>query len=174
MKGKEMCNINTVGLGLTTASIASNIADNFAADDMRLAYQNARNRAILSNYTQQTKELNNSYSADYTANALQRQQDYIKNLQAKSAIQASVASKGLNGNSVDNLYRGYERAALMNNYLSNREIQAKRQLYNDRLENYKNSALNSINTQYTYKSNKPSTLLSGLYSYNNMLRNFYK
>lgn len=169
-----MCDINTVGLGIRTAGVVSDTVQRFQADRINMEYQNARNKAILSNFANQSRELHNAYAQDYTANAVKRQQDYIKNLQARSAVHAGMASKGLNGNSVNNLFNSYSRAAAVSNYMYARDLAQRGLQYNDRMTDYRNSALNAISVQTPYQSNAMSILSGSLGNlYNNFDRYVY-
>ena len=153
-----MCNINTMGLGLRAVS---NMSDANQYNAMQLEYQAAKNKAILENLAQKTKDLNNSYASDYEANVLKRQQDYIKNLQAKASVQASMASKGLAGNSINNMYLGYERANAVNNYLYARDLQLNGLQYGDKLSALRTSAVKSLDTEYPYRKSTTSSIFGG-------------
>lgn len=154
-----MCNMNTVGLGLFRGNELSKQNEKLLKEQMQIEYQTRRNKAILDNLIQNSKELNNSYAMDYEENAAKRQEDYINNLQAKSTAQALMASKGLVGNSVENLYRGYDRALAVNNYLSARNLQTRGLYYNDKLNSLRKSAIDSIGPYYPAQYNFASTLL---------------
>lgn len=156
-----MCNINTVGLGLQAASNLSKVNNAYQHNAMQLEYQSAKNKAILENLAQKTKDLNNSYASDYEANVLKRQENYIKNLQAKASVQARMASKGLDGNSINNMYLGYERANAVNNYLFARDLQLSGLQYGDKLSALRASAVQNLNTEYPYRYSTTSSILSG-------------
>ena len=145
-----MCNTQAISLGLSGAEFVTDKFYTYKQDQDYIDYQNERNKNIMTNYVMQTKQLNNNYAAEQASNALQRQQDYLKNLQAKSSAQAAAAAAGINGNSIDNLFKGYDRISAVNNYISARDLQSKGIQYNDRLNNLRYSAAKAINTQQPY------------------------
>ena len=147
-----MCNIGAIGLGIQGVGMVKDIATSMAEDRQYNDYQKYKNQAAWEDYIRGSRTLNNAYSQEQLSNAIQKQQAYLQSMQQKASAQAHGTSLGVTGNSIDNLYRGYDRIAAYNNYLSQRDLQMKGLEYNDRLINsLQYSTLNSLNeNRYNY------------------------
>ena len=158
-----MCNIGAVGLGLQGIGMLSSYN---AAKQEKAAYaeyQALSTQATLDNFIQQTRAINNRYIEESQATTAQKQEIYLQNLQAKASAQASAASSGIEGISLDNLFRGYDRATAVSNYTAAKNLQMKGLQYNDELDSLRVQAINSINLQQQYSGVSPaSTLISGV------------
>lgn len=158
-----MCNLNNLALGIiNNEGLIRDTANAYAQDKINSEYQKTRNSFIMTQFNQQARDLNNSYAQEQRNNSIQKQQNYLKNLQAKSTLLAGKASSGINGNSVENLFRGFDRATAVNNYLYAKDLNDKGLLYDDRLSRLRYSALNSITKQSYYQPQGTSTLLSNI------------
>lgn len=154
--------ISTIGLGLQGASVIKNYISDKQATSAYSDYQALQTQATISNYIQQTQAINTRYAQEQEASGLNVQQIYLKNLQAKATAQASAAASGVEGSTIDNLFRGYDRASAVSNYVAARNLQMQGMQYNDETESMRISAISSINMQQQYNSTGASTLLSGL------------
>lgn len=167
-----MCNIGAIGLGIQGAGVVGNYIAEKQAEVQYSKYQTLQTQATLHNYIQQTKAMNNRYAEEQEAAALQNQQVYIQNLQSKATAEASAASSGVEGSTIDTLFQGYDRATAVSNYVAARNLQIKGLQYSDELEGLKAQAISAINLQQPYTGNPVSTLIGGLggmlTSYSNM------
>ena len=174
-----MCNIGAVGLGLQGAGMVGSSIAGMIEDRTNREYSNYRNQLINSNYARQTQQLNNSYAQEQLTNASQRQQAILRNMQLRASAQAKMASLGISGNTIDNLYRGYDRAMAMNDYLSARDLEMKGLAYNDKLGDLGYARLNTFN-QYSYQQKRnyqnrvSSTLFKGIRGLSDSMLNLYK
>lgn len=157
-----MCEVGAIGLGLQTAgTIGSFISDKQTASAYA-DYQALSAQSTVNNYIQQTKSINNRYAEEKESSALQTQQIYIQNLQAKATAQASAAGAGVQGSTIDTLFSGYDRATAVSNYVAAKNLQLKGLQYSDELEGLRTKAISAINMQQQYTSTGASTLLSGM------------
>ena len=84
-------------------------------------------------------------------------------MKAKATAQASAASSGIEGITIDNLFAGYERATAVSNYTHAKNLEMLGLEYNNQLDTYRIQAINSINTMQQYNgASTASTLLSGV------------
>lgn len=161
-----MCDVGTaisgIGLGLQGAGVIGNYISDKQTAAAYSEYQALQTQSTINNYIQQTKAINTRYAQEQEASGLEIQQLYIKNMQAKATAQASAASSGVTGSTIENLFRGYDRASAISNYVAARNLHFKGLQYNEELESLRATALSSINTQQQYYSTGASTLLSGL------------
>ena len=158
-----MCDISAIGLGI---GAIGTIANTFAANSQANAYANyqkLQSQAALNNYIQQSKQINLRYSQEQEANAEEKEQIRIENLKAKATAQASAATSGIEGLSIDNLFAGYDRATAVSNYTHARNLQMLGLEYNNQLDTYRMQALSSIYSIQPYSGvSAGSTLLSGI------------
>ena len=97
------------------------------------------------------------------ANAEERQQIHIENMQAKATAQASAASSGIEGITIDNLVAGYDRASAVSDYTHARNLEMLGLEYNNQLDSYRINALSSIYSMQPYTGvSAGTTLLSGI------------
>lgn len=156
-----MCNLNNLSLGISGANMLRNTFEGYAQNKANYEYQKARNSLIIANYERQARDANNSYAEAQRVNSIKKQQNYLQNLQAKSTLLAGKASSGVNGTSLDNLYRGYDRATAVNNYLYAKDLYNKGLSNNDRLSTLRASAVNSLTDLSKYRYSGASALLNG-------------
>lgn len=156
-----MCNVAAIGLGLQGASLIGNFISDKQTSNSYNEYQALSTQSTISNYIQQSKAINNRYSEDKESSAYQTQQIYIENLQSKATAEASAAGSGVQGSTIDNLFRGYDRATAVSNYISARNLHIKGLQYIDELEGLRTKAVSAINLQQPYTSTGASTLLGG-------------
>ena len=158
-----MCNIAAIGLGLQAVGTIGSVYANNQQQKAYSNYQTVQTQAALNNYIQQSKQLNLRYSQEQEANAEEREQIRIENLKAKATAQASAATSGIEGLTIDNLFAGYERATAVSNYTHAKNLEMLGLEYNNQLDAYRVQALNSINTMQQYTgAGTASTLLSGV------------
>lgn len=158
-----MCNIGAIGLGLQGIGMVSNVFAQRQQAQAYSDYQASQSQAALNNYIQQSKQLNLRYTQEQEADAEQREQIRIENMKNKATAQASAASSGIEGITIDNLFAGYERATAVSNYTHAKNLEMLGLEYNNQLDTYRIQALNSINTMQQYNgASTASTLLSGV------------
>lgn len=148
------------GLQLTSA-VGSTRADKKQQKAVE-EYQSKQRAAAWENYRYQTRALQNRLAEEKEASSYEQQQIMIQNMQAKAAAQASSASNGIQGSTIDNLYKDYDRANAASEYIAKRNLYLKGLQTNDNMEAARIEALNVINGMQTYQSNTTSTLLSGI------------
>ncbi len=161
-----MCGVGTaisgIGLGLQGAGIIGKFLSDKQTASAYSEYQALQTQSTLTNYLQQTRAINTRYSQEQEASGLEAQQLYLQNLKAKATAQASAATSGIEGSTIENLFRGYDRATAISNYVSARNLHMQGLQYNEELESLRTQAISSINMQQRYTSTGASTLLSGI------------
>lgn len=164
-----MCDVGSIGLGLQGASLVGNFISDKQTADSYSDYQALSTQSTVSNYIQQTKAINNRYAEDKESSSYQQQQIYIQNLQAKSTAEASAAGSGITGSTIETLFKGYDRATAVSNYVAARNLHIKGLQYTDELEGLRAKAISAINLQQPYVSTGASTILGG---FGGLLSNF--
>lgn len=158
-----MCDISAIGLAI---GAAGTVANTISANQQAKAYSNYQtltSQAALNNYIQQSKQINLRYAQEQEANSEEKQQIRIENMKAKATAQASAATSGIEGLSIDNLFAGYDRATAVSDYTHARNLQMLGLEYNNQLDTYRNQALSSIYSMQPYSgASAGSTLLSGI------------
>lgn len=157
-----MCDVASLGLGIQGVGVVGNYIAERQTEAVYSKYQAQQTQATLQNYIQQTRAINNRYAEEQEATSGQKQQIYIQNLQSKATAQASAASAGVEGSTINTLFQGYDRATSVSNYTAARNLQMKGFQYSDELEGLKAQAISAINLQQPYTGNPASTLLGGL------------
>ena len=158
-----MCNIGAIGLGLQGLGMVSGAIGSHQQAKAYAGYQALQAKAALNNYIQQSKQVNLRYAQEQEADAEEREQIRIENMKAKATSQASAASSGIEGLTIDNLFAGYERATAVSNYTHAKNLNMLGLEYNNQLDAYRVQAINSINTMQQYSgASTASTLLSGI------------
>lgn len=157
-----MCNVGAIGLGLQGVSVVGNYITSKKEQTAYAEYQTLQTQATLTNYIQQVKSINNRYIEEEQASALQKQELRIQNMKAKATAQASAASSGIEGITIENLFRGYERDSAVSDYVAAKNLEMKGLQYNDEIEGMRAKAISSINLQQPYTGNPASTLIGGL------------
>lgn len=168
-----MCTVGAIGLGIQGTGLIGNYIATNKEQTAYSKYQALQTQATLNNYIQQTKAINNRYVEEQQATTAQNQEIYIQNLQRKATAQASAASSGIEGISIENLFKGYDRATAVSNYTAAKNLQMKGYQYSDELDGLRVQAINAINTQTQYTgATSASTLIGGigglLTNYSNM------
>lgn len=158
-----MCDVSLVGLGISTVGAIGNFFSKKQEQYAYAKYQDLQTQAALHNYIEQSKAINNRYAEEQSATAAQKEEIYLKNLQNKATAQASAASSGIQGSSIENLFRGYDRATAISNYTAARNLQMKGLQYNEELDSMRTQAINAVNLQTPYTGGSAgSTLISGI------------
>ena len=158
-----MCNIGAIGLGLQGLGLAGSVYSSMQQEKAYNNYQSLQAQAALNNYIQQSKQINLRYAQEQEANAEEKEQIRIENMKAKATAQASAATSGVEGLTIDNLFAGYDRATAVSNYTHAKNLQMLGLEYSNQLDAYRIQAINSINTMQQYTGASPmSTLLSGV------------
>lgn len=158
-----MCDIAAIGLGIGALGTVSNAIAANQQSKAYTQYQTLQTQSALNNYIQQSKQLNQRYVQEQEANAEEKQQIQLENMKAKATAQASAATSGIEGLSIDNLFAGYDRATAVSNYTHARNLQMLGLEYNNQLDTYRNQALSTIYSIQPYSgASAGSTLLSGV------------
>lgn len=157
-----MCNISAIGLGISAGGLLSGYLGSRQEAKAYANYQKAQTQSALNNFIQQSRAVNTRYAQEQEAAANQSQEIYIQNLQRQATAQASAASSGVSGASLDTLFQGYDRATAVSNYTSARNLQMKGLQYSNELEGLRAQAISSINLQQQYTSSSSSSLISGI------------
>ena len=157
-----MCTVgNAIGMGIQSAGNIANSISGWQQADAYLKYVKNQSNATLENYRYQTKALKNRYYEEVEATNQQQQQVYLQNLKSKAAASASAASNGTSGNSLDNLFMGYDRATAISNYITERELRNKGLQFSDNMDSLRYNAMNSILGLPSYTNTGVSNLLTG-------------
>lgn len=157
-----MCNVGAVGLGMQAAGAVGGYISSKKEATAYSKYQSLQTQAALTNYIQQSKSINNRYAEEQEASARESQEIAIQNLKAKATAQASAASSGVEGSSIEMLFRDYDRAAAVSNYTAARNLQMKGLQYTNELDGLRVQAINTINGLTQYSDTSASTLLGGI------------
>lgn len=153
--------VAVAGLGLQAlGAIGSIVSDRQAAAD-NAQYKALQTQSTLTNYIQQLNAVHTRISQEQSATALQKQQLAIQNMKARATAQASAASAGVSGSTLDNLFQGYDRATAVNNYIASKNLHFKELQSYQEMMGYRAAALSSIYNQTTYTSNGIGSVLSG-------------
>lgn len=161
------------GLSAATGAASSAYSSRKAA---KAAYeQNVRQyMAAISNFVQQANTNNTRYSQEQESVYQKAQQVYLENLQAKATAQASAAGSGVVGNTIDNLFRGYDRANAINNYFTERNLRLMGLQYDDNYEAIRVNALNQIYGIQGYTGPSSNQIISqGIFDTVNSVVNKY-
>lgn len=157
-----MCGIAGLGLGLQGAGLLANLAAQKQAASANEQYRALQTQATLSNYIQQVRAIHNREQEEAEASALELQQKNIANMQARATAMASAASSGVDSQTIQTLFFGYDRANAVNSYVAAKNLQFKRLQDIDNIKALRANAISSINLQQPYVDTTGSTLLSGL------------
>lgn len=146
--------------------LASSAMEGFSSDKQKKAYaeyQEKTRQAAMEQYRYQTRAINNRLAEEEEASDLQLEQNMIQNLQAKATAQASAASSGITGSTIDNLFKEYDRANALSNYVASRNLHLKGLQAADEKDAAYIQAMNTINLQQQYTgSSMGLSLLSGI------------
>lgn len=158
-----MCDVGAIGLGLSAVGMLGSAYSVSQEQKAYANYQQLQSQSALNNYIQQSKQINLRYSQEQEANAQEREQIRIENMKAKATAQASAASSGIEGITIDNLFAGYNRATAVSNYTHARNLNMLGLEYNNQLDAYRVQALSTIYSMGSYQgASVGSTLLSGV------------
>lgn len=158
-----MCDLASVGLGIGAVGSIFNTISAGQQSKAYANYQSLQSQAALTNYIQQSKQLNLRYAQEQEASSEEKQQIQIENMKAKATAQASAASSGVEGLTIDNLFAGYDRATAVSNYTHAKNLDMLGLEYNNQLDTYRNQALSTIYSMQSYTgASAGSTLLSGI------------
>lgn len=154
--------VGGIGLGLQGAGILANVVGQKQAASANANYRALQTKATLANYIQQTQAVNNRQQEEEQASSLDLQQKQIANMQARATAITSAASNGIDSQTIQNLFFGYDRANAINSYVAAKNLQFKRLQNIDNIKALRANAISSINLQQPYVDTTGSTLMSGL------------
>lgn len=157
-----MCNIGAIGLGIQVGGLLANTMSSIQEAKAYSNYSIASTNAALANYGQQVNSVSSRYAQEVESAHQEQKQVYLQNLKAKATAQASAATRGVEGTSIDSLFAGYDRQSAISNYLTERDLRNIGLQYDDQLEGLRIGAINSINSQTQYTNRTGSTILSGI------------
>lgn len=156
-----MSMFNSLWLGLQAGGILSKYLNSRRQDENYEQYRNLQTASILNNYEKQVAAIQEKYSQEAEALGWRNQQMMIENLKAKATAKTSAASSGIQGNSINKLFDGYDRATAVNNYITQRNLSMSANQYNANLESIRNQALSAINGETQYTSTGLAELIGG-------------
>lgn len=157
-----MCE-SMVGLAIGAIGTVANTYSSYQSEKAFASYQALTSQAALNNYISQSKQLNLRYAEEQEASSQEAQEIQIENMKAKATAQASAASSGIEGISIDNLFAGYDRATAVSNYTHAKNLEMLGLEYSNQLDAYRIQALSTIySTGYYSGSTAGTTLLSGI------------
>lgn len=180
-----MCNTGvnwtqSLGLGLQSVGVIGDTISTIQTAKAYNKYSELQINSTLDNYNSQLRSLKNRYNEEVESSNQERQAVYIQNLQNKATAITSAASSGVEGNSLDSLFLGYERATAVNNYITDKELRLKGLQLNDDADALRANALSSINKIQLPTNKTASTLISGIgnmvsqYSDSYLKSNYFK
>ena len=146
---------------LQLASSVMDVISNSKQEKAYKEYQEKNRKAAMEQYRYQTRAINNRLAEEEEASDLQLEQTMIKNMQAKATAQASAASSGITGSTIENLFYDYDRAEAANEYVAARNLHLKGLQAADEKEAAYIQATNAINLQQQYTG---GTMWSSLFS----------
>ena len=125
-------------------------------------YQAKQQAAAWENYRYQRRAIHNRYAEEVESAQYQQQQIIIQNLKAQATAKASSASMGITGSTIDNLFKDYDRATAMSNYVASRNLYLKKLQSYDEMDAAYIQAKNVGNNLQPYTgANWFSVLLNG-------------
>lgn len=146
-------------------SLSSGVGNYFADRKAKKSYEDYVNKtreAARENFNYQVRALQNRFDQEKEASLYNLQNNQIANMKAKATAQASAASGGVSGSTLDNLFNDYDRAAAQSSYIAKRNLQLKGFQLIDNIDAARISALNTINNIQQYSSTGWGSLFSGL------------
>lgn len=161
----KMCDtelINPALFGMQTGAVISNYLTQKEQDRYYKNYQALQTASIINNYNNQVSALQDRFSEEAFQTGWQKQQTMIANMKARATAQASAASSGVEGQSINKLFDGYDRATAINDYISDRNLQMKGRQYNRELEGARAKALSALNGESKYASTAAAELIGGI------------
>lgn len=110
----------------------------------------ANETAIKKDYYNNVSQVLLRQQQEQEAAGVKSQQAYIKNIEAKATAKASALENGVSGNSIESLYRGYDRAIAQNDYYSARNLQMMGMQTEQSLASLKANMESAINTNQPF------------------------
>ncbi len=148
--------------GIMAASAIGNSLSAKKQEKAYRQYQAQQQAAALENFRYQSRAIHNRYAEEVEATQLQQQDLILKNLKAQATAKASAASMGITGSTIDNLFKDYDRATAVSNYVASRNLYFKKLQSYDEMEAAYIQASNVINNVQPYSgANWLSVLLNG-------------
>lgn len=142
--------VPAIQAGISLLSTSQSASAEKQQEQAYAEYQAKTRQAALENYRYQTRAIHNRYAEEQEASAYEAQQIYLQNMQAKATAQASAASSGISGSTIDNLFNDYDRAAAQGRFLAARNLQLKGYQMEDEIDAAWIQAQNTINLQQQY------------------------
>ncbi len=152
--------VSAGGATLTLLGNIGNYVGERKTEKSYKTYQTRQRKAAEENYRQQVRSLHNRYNEEKEATAVDIQTNMIKNMQAKATAQASAASSGVRGSTIENMFNDYDKAHAVSTYTAKRNLhlkglQTEENMYSARVE-----ALNVINNLQQYQGSSWGSLFS--------------
>ena len=139
--------------GLSSNNSAKSLAK-LSAENTKLQVNN-----VIRNFSQQANTNNARYAQEQEAMYQEAQQIYLQNLQSQATAQTSSTGAGVVGTTIDNLFRGYDRASAISNFLSERNLRNLGLQYDDNYEALRVNAINSIYGTQPYLGETSSSIM---------------
>lgn len=146
-----MCYVWIAMAAVAAASAAVQIA---GESEKERSYANSTiqsTKAQVSEWSTQVNQQNTRYAQEVEAAHQEAQQNYLTNLEQQATAQTSAAGSGVAGISIENLFKGYDQASTLSEYISERNIRNQGLQYNQDYNAIRLRARNSIKTQLPYQ-----------------------
>lgn len=154
--------MSAAGLGMQAGASLGDFLGSIYQAKANKRYQVKQINSTLENNRYQLRALKNKYNEEVEATNQQQQQVYLQNLQARARAITSAAGSGVQGNSLDSLFLGYERATAVSKYMTDRELRLKGLQLQDDADALRIQAVNAIHGLTPNVNTSASTLLSGM------------
>ncbi len=166
---------NSIWLGLQAGGILNRYLTNKKQENNYNLYKNLQTASILNNYQTQVSAIQERYAQDAESATWRNQMMMIENLKAKATAKTSAATSGIQGNSINKLFDGYDRAIAIDNYITQRNLSMSEKQYNANIESMRNQALSALNGEAQFTSTAAAELIGGIGSLlTNYSNNEYK
>lgn len=152
--------VSAGGAALTLLGNIGNYVGERKTEKSYKTYQDRQRKAAEENYRQQVRSLHNRYNEEKEATANELQTNLIQNMQAKATAQASAASSGVSGSTIENMFKDYDRAHAVSTYTAKRNLRLKGLQTEDNIAAARIEALNVINNLQQYQGSSWGSLFS--------------
>ena len=126
-------------------------------------YQSKQLNSTLADFANNINQTNTRYAQEIEAAQQQQQQVYLENLKQQATAQTSATGMGVAGSTLDNLFRDYDRATAISDYITEKNLRYQGLQYNQDFVGLRNRALSSVNQASYYTGAKSKTaMLMGL------------
>lgn len=152
--------LSAAGAGLTLLGGIGNYVGERKAEKSYKTYQANQRKAAEENYREKVRSFHNRFNEEKEATAANLQTNMIQDMQAKATAQASVASSGVGGSTIENLFKDYDRAHAVSTYTAKRNLRLKGFQIDDNIAAARIEAMNVINNLQQYQGAGLGSLFS--------------